>query len=490
TEAEIDELNDRLDARKQKGVGDWTPQLKQKPKRAMSRWRIGGQMGKPPLPGRRSDHKPAFNPKTGKPTEVYADDVLRGDPEAFERDAYDSWRGWVGQDSNVPGAHMKPHGVPYEVQTTTGEKRPKGTGSQVGDILQSMQGTHMPSKLGGPSETFWLGEWRIGGKGGAHYGGPNRYGARKEQMSYRQHKERDQLGEFMKFGALPPGFEHIEGNRGILGMPAAVRASGAQPFGGGGGGRSGGSGGGYRSVSNPNYKIGNSPRMPGNEVHAAEPQWQKGKAGAIDRTRFMEELRDPALRKRLYTLVEAEAGGMDGTGDAPSAKARKAVMETMFNRADVQGVGLRQIISSKAYYQPYSDGGFVRAARRMNAEKESEYAAILGEVQAGSNITHGATHNGSESVARSVRRGGYDSIRSSIMEFGGKDKETVYRKDYEKHHRIKYLEEDKEAPRQTSAPAEDMPEGEGIITKGPSAGEKKSFNFNDAPIDGLKSTEG
>ena len=42
-----------------------------------------------------------------------------------------------------------------------------------------------------------------------------------------------QKSQFMQFGALPGGFENVMGNRGILGKPVMVAASGAQPFGGG-----------------------------------------------------------------------------------------------------------------------------------------------------------------------------------------------------------------------------------------------------------------
>ena len=61
-----------------------------------------------------------------------------------------------------------------------------------------------------------------------------------------------QKSQFMQFGAMPGGFENVMGNRGILGKPVMVAASGAQPFGGGfGGGDFGGGSGGpaYSGVS-------------------------------------------------------------------------------------------------------------------------------------------------------------------------------------------------------------------------------------------------
>ena len=63
-----------------------------------------------------------------------------------------------------------------------------------------------------------------------------------------------QKSQFMQFGALPAGFENVMGNRGILGKPVMVAASGAQPFGGGFGG--GGFGGGGRSGYSGGYSSG------------------------------------------------------------------------------------------------------------------------------------------------------------------------------------------------------------------------------------------
>lgn len=54
--------------------------------------------------------------------------------------------------------------------------------------------------------------------------------------------------DFLSFGALPRGFEHVAGHRGILGKPSAVAASGAMPF---GGGMMGGSSGGTPSYNIP-----------------------------------------------------------------------------------------------------------------------------------------------------------------------------------------------------------------------------------------------
>ena len=70
---------------------------------------------------------------------------------------------------------------------------------------------------------------------------------RPQQPSFASNAYRErvyqQKSQFMQFGALPSGFENVMGNRGILGKPVMVAASGAQPFGGGfsGGGFSGGS---------------------------------------------------------------------------------------------------------------------------------------------------------------------------------------------------------------------------------------------------------
>ncbi len=53
-----------------------------------------------------------------------------------------------------------------------------------------------------------------------------------------KHEDFRKRAEFLKFGKLPRGFEHIAGNQGLLGKPGAVAARGAQPFGGMSGGGS------------------------------------------------------------------------------------------------------------------------------------------------------------------------------------------------------------------------------------------------------------
>ena len=59
-------------------------------------------------------------------------------------------------------------------------------------------------------------------------------------MTAQQHQDYQEKKQFLKFGALPGGFEHVDGNRGILGKPMAVMAGGSQARGSGGGGGFGG----------------------------------------------------------------------------------------------------------------------------------------------------------------------------------------------------------------------------------------------------------
>jgi len=83
----------------------------------------------------------------------------------------------------------------------------------------------------------------------------SRFTSMDRQMSAREFQNQQEKSQFLKFGALPPGFEHVTGNRGILGKPMAVAAGGAMPWGGGysgGGGDSEYSGG---TMAERSYKM-------------------------------------------------------------------------------------------------------------------------------------------------------------------------------------------------------------------------------------------
>jgi hypothetical protein len=133
---------------------------------------------------------------------------------------------------------------------------------------------------------------------------------------------------------------------------------------------------------------------------------------------FTSELSNPDVQRKLFNLMEAEVGGQ-GT------QAQLAWMETVRNRATVRGVSIDTIISDTKYYEPYKTGAINRAAARLTNEKVTSYKDTVNKALAGSNITNGATHNASTTVAASVKRGGFNSVQSSIIDIGG---ETFYSK--------------------------------------------------------------
>lgn len=144
--------------------------------------------------------------------------------------------------------------------------------------------------------------------------------------------------------------------------------------------------------------------------------------GGIDRSKFFAELQNPEVRQTFYQMMQAEVGSQ-------GREAQVAFAETVFNRAHATNSSLKSILGSRAYYQPYKDGGFERAGRVLssNPSISQNFASVISEVASGSDITKGATDNASGSVAASVMKGGYDSVPSSIVRIGG---ETYYSKTY------------------------------------------------------------
>ncbi len=141
------------------------------------------------------------------------------------------------------------------------------------------------------------------------------------------------------------------------------------------------------------------------------------------RQQFQKELSNPVVANKFATLMAAEVGSSN-----PQSQA--AFAETVFNRALATGKSVDQVISNTKYYQPYTDGGFNRAARSMTPARAAALQQSINAALQGSNITRGVTDAGSASVAASVKRGGYDAVPDSIMDIGG---ETFYRKDYYKN---------------------------------------------------------
>jgi hypothetical protein len=141
------------------------------------------------------------------------------------------------------------------------------------------------------------------------------------------------------------------------------------------------------------------------------------------RQQFQKELSNPVVANKFATLMAAEVG-------TSNAQSQAAFAETVFNRALATGKSVDQVISNAKYYQPYTDGGFNRAARSMTPQKAAALQQSINAALQGTNITRGATDAGSASVAASVKRGGYDAVPDSVMDIGG---ETFYRKDYYKN---------------------------------------------------------
>lgn len=99
---------------------------------------------------------------------------------------------------------------------------------------------------------------------------PSAYGPQQNRTTFGNNFDRQMIerekGQFLKFGELPAGFEFLPGNRGMLGNPAAVAATGAMPlsgsYSGGGYGIPGGSfggGGGYSGGGGYGGSGGSSP---------------------------------------------------------------------------------------------------------------------------------------------------------------------------------------------------------------------------------------
>tara|TARA_Y100000114_G_scaffold14058_2_gene11376 strand:- start:9898 stop:10995 length:1098 start_codon:yes stop_codon:yes gene_type:complete len=171
------------------------------------------------------------------------------------------------------------------------------------------------------------------------------------------------------------------------------------------------------------------------EISRDESQPETVTAGR-DKLQSMSE----KTKYRLYNLTYAEVGGQ-------GALAQQAFMETVSNRAAYRGVSINQVVSNSRYYEPLmkvKDGDIDNLTKRCvnpdgtPAEKRCErttkkYDAILSKVIGGSNITGGATHNASGSVARDWQKR-FDGKSGSRTDIGG---ETFYSKTYEQKKLIK-----------------------------------------------------
>lgn len=122
-------------------------------------------------------------------------------------------------------------------------------------------------------------------------------------------------------------------------------------------------------------------------------------SGGPDRSQFDAELKNPAVRQRMQALAVAEVG--------KHPEAQRALMETIFNRAQATGKTLMQTMNSR-YYEPMQRGGaaFARAEREVqnNPALQRQLDDVMRDVRAGSNVSNYATDNSSAGVARAAER--------------------------------------------------------------------------------------
>lgn len=283
----------------------------------------------------------------------------------------------------------------------------------------------------------------------------------------RDHTER-MKSRFMSFGALPDGFEFLEGHRGRLGDPAAVAASGAMPFGGSGG--SGGSGFGGSLGGRFGYS---PPAGPGEAKNNQNINMDRF-SGTLSEDRqkaFAKELENnPQLMRDLHTRAVNEVGKNPAN--------QQLWLETLFNRAMFQGKSLEQTVNSR-----HRVGGYFPDASFKNtgaSDKEVEQFAnsvVQQGIMKGSNRTNMATDNASDQPGNPVAS---NRIRAGVTGqwMGeGKSQEFYYSSDagkYKTRHgdlakeyreRLKSIEGGENYPKQNynSQPIEQEPP-----TKGPS----------------------
>ncbi len=137
------------------------------------------------------------------------------------------------------------------------------------------------------------------------------------------------------------------------------------------------------------------------------------------RAEYMRQLEnDPQLKKELFALTLAEEGG--------DPDARRAFMETVFNRAYSRGIkNIGDIIRDKRYYEPYQNGSFQRNLDRINKNPElmDEVQKNYDDVRKGSNQSNLGTDNGSAGVkANAIARG-------DTLTYEAPNKEGFFRKD-------------------------------------------------------------
>jgi len=109
--------------------------------------------------------------------------------------------------------------------------------------------------------------------------------------------------------------------------------------------------------------------------------------GNLGRTRFLDELANPAVRDRLIAYTRSEVGGQ-------GPQAQQAFMESIFNRAVARNQPLAKTLSGS--YFP--DVTHQRAARPVTEAERAAYTPLVSDVLGGSNVARYATGNASGTV--------------------------------------------------------------------------------------------
>ncbi len=116
----------------------------------------------------------------------------------------------------------------------------------------------------------------------------------------------------------------------------------------------------------------------------------------LNRSRFREELNDPAVRARLFAMTEAEEGS-EGRSAEEQARNQQAFMEETMNRAAARHKTIAEILFGKDGYFPATTLNRAAAAQG-SLSLDKKYGPMLEQVLRGSNVANFATGNESGGV--------------------------------------------------------------------------------------------
>lgn len=104
--------------------------------------------------------------------------------------------------------------------------------------------------------------------------------------------------------------------------------------------------------------------------------------------KFSEELKDPELRKQIYAAASME------TED------KVAFLESLLNRADMEGSTLKHALLEEKFYGPINQGRLPDAIAKLTDSQIADYDKALATVMAGSNTINLATDQGEANEIR------------------------------------------------------------------------------------------